>query len=128
LRQSTFEESVRYLVGLLNDRGLEINCEQLTAFVRVHRANLLCYRAYTPSLLPRTIEVSLYRATQRRSDRQSLPRDYGWDELLKSPINTSDVDADHFSILTRVPMREAGRPVHASVATATDVPAVVPAN
>ncbi|HXH41831.1 MAG TPA: amino acid adenylation domain-containing protein [Thermoanaerobaculia bacterium] len=125
LRRSTLEERVRYLVGLLNDRGLEINSEQLTAFYRVYQTNMLCYRAYTPSLLPRTIDVSLYRATQVRSDRQNLPRDYGWDELLPSPIRASDVQADHFSILAKVPIQDVGRAVHASIATATDVPAAV---
>jgi len=114
LRRSTFEDNVQFLASLLNDQGLAIDAEQLITFYRVYRANLLCYRAYTPSLLARTIDVSLYRATQGRSERQSLPRDYGWDELFPCPIRTSDVSADHFSILAKVPMRE----VYDSVAIA----------
>jgi len=109
LRQLSNEEKVPYLAGLLNDQGLEINGEQFAAFYRVYRANLLCYRSYTPPLLSRKIDVSLYRATQGRLDRLNLPRDYGWDQLLQSPIRTSDVEADHFSILEKVPIRGVGR-------------------
>ena len=99
LRQLSNQEHVHYLAGLLNDRGLEINSGQLAAFYRVYRANLLCYRTYTPSLLSRKIDVSLYRATQGRLDTLNLPRDYGWDRLLQSPIRTFEVEANHFSIL-----------------------------
>ncbi|HEX6100799.1 MAG TPA: amino acid adenylation domain-containing protein, partial [Thermoanaerobaculia bacterium] len=108
LRLLPFDEIVRSLAGLLKDRGLEIDSEQLTTFYGVYRANLLSYRAYTPLLLPRTIDVSLYRATQGRPERQDLPGDYGWDELLPSPIVASDVHADHFSIMAKVPIRDMG--------------------
>ncbi len=110
LRQLSNQEHVHYLAGLLNDRGLEINSDQLAAFYRVYRANLLCYRTYTPSLLSRKIDVSLYRATRGRPDPLNLPRDYGWDQLLQSPIRTFDVEADHFSILENLPIE---RSLHA---------------
>jgi hypothetical protein len=90
---------------LLKDGGFEIDSEQFVAFYHVYRANLLCYRTYTPSSLSRKIDVSLYRATQGRSALLNLPRDYGWDEVLQSPIRTTDVAADHFSILENVPIR-----------------------
>ena len=96
------EEKVHNLAGLLNDRGLEIDCEQFAAFYRVYRANLLCYRAYTPPPLSREIDVSLYRATQGRPDRLNLPPDYGWGRLLQRPIRIYNVEADHFSILKKV--------------------------
>jgi thioesterase domain-containing protein len=101
LRQLSDEEKVHYLADLLNDRGLEINREQFAAFYRVYRANLLCYRAYTPSLLSSKIDVSLYCATQRRPDQPNYPSDYGWRKLLQCPIRIYDVEANHFSILEK---------------------------
>ena len=106
LRQLSTEEGVRYLVGRLNDCGLETNGEQFAAFYRVYRANLLCYRTYTPSMLSRSIDVSLYRATQGHQNGPAMPRDYGWNQLLPSPIRIYDVEADHFSILEKVQMHE----------------------
>jgi len=99
LRELLDEEKVQYLVGRLNDGGMEINAEQFDAFYRVYRANQHCYRTYKPSPLPREVEASLYRATQGHQDVGDLPRDYGWSALLQSPIRTHDVEADHFSIV-----------------------------
>jgi len=87
---------------VLNDYGLEINGEQFAAFCRVYRANLLCYRTYKPSMLSRKIAVSLYIATQEHQDRTAMPRDYGWNQLLPSPIRIFQVDGNHFSILEKV--------------------------
>jgi amino acid adenylation domain-containing protein len=102
------EGKVHYIAGLLNGRGLEIDCEQFAAFYRVYRANLLCYRAYTPPSLSREIDVSLYRATEGHLDRLNLPPDYGWGRLLQSPIRIYDVEADHFSILKKVSITQIG--------------------
>src|SRR6266498_3379540 len=87
LRQSEEEENVRYLVGLLNDNGHEFHEGQITTFREVYRANLRCYRRYKPSM---------------------LPRDYGWNRLLQSPIRVYDVDGDHSSMLNKVQFLEAG--------------------
>jgi thioesterase domain-containing protein/acyl carrier protein len=105
LRRMSLDERVEYAVVLLNERGFDITAERFGAFYRVYRSDLLSYRNYRPSLLPRSIDVSLYRATRRRSDRTDLPRDYGWDQLLRAPVRAADVDADHFSILERVSLR-----------------------
>jgi amino acid adenylation domain-containing protein len=105
LRRMSFDERVEYAVALLNERGFHITAEQFAAFYRVYRSDLLSYRNYRPSLLPRSIDVSLYRATRHRSDRTDLPRDYGWDQLLRVPVRAADVDADHFTILERVSLR-----------------------
>jgi len=96
------EGKVHYIAGLLNDCGLEIDRKQFAAFYHVYRANLLCYRAYTPPSLSREIDVSLYRATEVHPDRLNLPPDYGWGRLLQSPVRIYDVEADHFSILKKV--------------------------
>jgi thioesterase domain-containing protein len=93
---------VQYIVNLLNDGGVEINGEQFATFYSVYRANLFCYRTYKPSMLSRKIDVSLYRATQGRQDDSTIPRDYGWNQLLPSPIRIYDVEANHFSILEKV--------------------------
>jgi len=108
LRQSEEEENVRYLVGLLNDNGHEFHEGQITTFREVYRANLRCYRRYKPSMLPREIDVSLYRATQGNSRASTLPSDYGWNRLLQSPIRVYDVDGDHSSMLNKVQFLEAG--------------------
>jgi amino acid adenylation domain-containing protein len=101
LRQSSSEENVQYIVSLLNDHGLEINDRQFAAFQRVFRANQVCYRAYKPPTLSHKIDVSLYRATQGRQDGPTMPRDYGWNQLLQIPIRVYDVEANHFSILEK---------------------------
>jgi len=44
--------------------------------------------------------VSLYRAIHDAD--LSLPRDYGWNQLLPRPARIYDVEADHFSILKEV--------------------------
>ncbi|MBV9495836.1 MAG: amino acid adenylation domain-containing protein, partial [Acidobacteria bacterium] len=105
LRELSFNEVIAEMADLLSECGVEIDAEQIATFYRVYRANVLCYDAYMPSLLPRTIDVSLYRATQGRAER-NLPHDYGWGELLQSPLNAADVHADHFSILTEMSMQE----------------------
>jgi len=102
LRRSSNEENIRYIVGLLNDRGLEISNEHFAAFHSVYRANLLCYRSYKPSMLSQEIDVSLYRAAQGHQDGLTLLRDYGWNRLLQGPIRIYDVEAHHFSILEKV--------------------------
>jgi thioesterase domain-containing protein/acyl carrier protein len=101
LRKMSSEERVQYLVDVMKECGFEIDRQQFAAFYRVYRANLLCYRTYMPSPLPRRIDVSLYRATQGRPEVVNVPPDYGWDDLLQSPIRAFDVEANHFSILER---------------------------
>jgi amino acid adenylation domain-containing protein len=102
LAQCSSEPSVEYFVSQLNDRGLEISTKQFTAFADVLRANLRCYRAYKPSILSHNIDVCLYRATQGHESQSTMPRDYGWNQLLPSPIRIYDVEANHFSILKEV--------------------------
>jgi thioesterase domain-containing protein/acyl carrier protein len=101
LRRSSNGETVQYIVHSLNKIGVEIDAGQFTAFLGVYRANESCYRRYNPPMLPRVIDVSLYRATQRHQERAILPPDYGWNQLLQSPVRLYDVDADHFSILKK---------------------------
>jgi thioesterase domain-containing protein/acyl carrier protein len=102
LQRSSGGENVQYIVDLLNDCGVEIDSEQFTAFYGVYRANLLCYRTYTPSMLPLKIDVWLYRATQGHQLGPTMPPDYGWNQLLQGPIRIQDVVANHFSILEKV--------------------------
>jgi thioesterase domain-containing protein/acyl carrier protein len=99
LQQSFREENVQYVVGLLNDCGVEINDVQFAAFYRVYQANLYCYRTYQPSPLPHEIDVVLYRATQGHEDGRMMPRDYGWNQLVPGPVRIYDVEANHFSML-----------------------------
>jgi thioesterase domain-containing protein len=105
MRQSPYNENLQYIVGLLEARGLEFNADQLATFHRVYRANLRCYYAYKPSRQSRHIDVSLYRATQTRQNGPHMPGDYGWNQLLLIPIRAYDVDATHFSILTKVELQ-----------------------
>ena len=93
------EAGLKYIAGLLHESGVDINDAQLSAFYRVYRANLTCYRNYKPSMLPRNIEVSLYVATQGNG---AAPPHRGWNELLHSPAQIYTVDADHFSLLSKV--------------------------
>jgi amino acid adenylation domain-containing protein len=102
LRRSTHEENIQYIVGLLHNRGLQVDAEHLAAFYTVYRANMLCYRTYTPVMLSREIDVSLYRATQGHQDGPMMLGHYGWNQLLQAPIQAYDVEADHFSILEKV--------------------------
>jgi amino acid adenylation domain-containing protein len=108
LRRSPLEENVQYLAGLLNESGLAIG-DQFAAFYRVYRANLLCYRSYTPSMLSQELDVSLHRATQAHQNRPDMPDDYGWNQLLQRPIRTYDVDATHLSILEKCTFNDDGR-------------------
>lgn len=101
LRRSSNGETVQYIVHSLNKIGVEIDAGQFTAFLGVYRANQSCYRRYHPPALPRAIDVSLYRATHPHQERAILPPDYGWNQLLQSPVRLYDVDADHFSILEK---------------------------
>ena len=93
------EAALKYIAGLLHESGVEVNDAQLSAFYRVYRANLTCYRNYKPAMLPRNIEVSLYVATQGNG---AAPPHRGWNELLHSPAQIYTVDADHFSLLSKV--------------------------
>src|SRR5262249_45921633 len=102
LRRSSTQANLQYMIGLFNDHGLELDSQQFAAFYEVYRANILCYRAYTPRMLSRKTEVSLYVAAQENGARLAIPPDYGWNQLLQSPIQIHDVDANHFSILAKV--------------------------
>jgi thioesterase domain-containing protein/acyl carrier protein len=110
LLRSENGEDARYLDSLRSDSGVEIDRNQFAAFQEVCRANLSCYRTYKPSMLPREIDVALYRATQRDSQAAAMPDDYGWNRLLHRPIRVYDVDADHYSILRTVQLHEVGSP------------------
>jgi thioesterase domain-containing protein/acyl carrier protein len=101
LRHSPHEENVQYITELLNDRGLEIGARQFAALYSVYRANLLCNRTYNPSKLSRKINASLYVATPRHKDGLTMPGDYGWNELLQSPVLIYEVESNHFSILRK---------------------------
>jgi thioesterase domain-containing protein/acyl carrier protein len=101
LRQSSSEENVQYISNLLAGHGVEVHASQLSAFLRIFRANQNCYRAYNPSKLPFKIDISLYRAMQTNHHGRNIPRDYGWNDLLQRPIRIHDVEADHFSILEK---------------------------
>jgi thioesterase domain-containing protein len=50
-------------------------------------------------MLPRDIDVSLYVATQGNG---AAPPDRGWNELLHSPAQIYTVDADHFSLMSKM--------------------------
>jgi thioesterase domain-containing protein/acyl carrier protein len=100
IKELSTEAALKYIAGLLQESGVEVNDAQLSAFYRVYRANLTCYRNYKPSMLPRNIDVALYVATQANGAATPLHR--GWNELLHSPVQIYTVDADHFSILSKV--------------------------
>jgi thioesterase domain-containing protein len=100
IKELSTEAALKYIVGLLHEGGVDINDTQLAAFYRVYRANLTCYRNYKPSMLPRNIDVALYVATQ--ADGAATPLHRGWNELLHSPVQIYTVDADHFSLLSKV--------------------------
>ncbi|HET8799245.1 MAG TPA: alpha/beta fold hydrolase, partial [Thermoanaerobaculia bacterium] len=121
-------ERLESLTRLLRERGLEIDSRQFAAFFNVYRANHDCYRKYVPGTLPRAISVTLYRATLGREERRSLAPDYGWNALLPSPIRTVDVEADHFTILDKVPLRAGtgARTGGGALEPSADIPDVVP--
>jgi thioesterase domain-containing protein/acyl carrier protein len=100
IKELSTEAALKYIAGLLHESGVDINDAQLAAFYRVYRANLTCYRNYKPSVLPRNIEVALYVATQGNGADTPLHR--GWNELLHSPVQIYTVEADHFSLLSKV--------------------------
>jgi len=99
IKELSTEAALKYIAGLLHEGGVEVNDAQLSAFFRVYRANLTCYRNYKPAMLPRNIDVSLYVATQGNG---AAPPHRGWNELLHSPAQIYTVDADHFSLLSKV--------------------------
>jgi thioesterase domain-containing protein/acyl carrier protein len=101
LRELSTEERFHYFADLLNKIGVEINAGQFAAFLNVYRANQACYRGYMPALLPVAINVSLYRAIERHQHDAMMPHDYGWNQLLQTPLRIYDVEADHFSILKK---------------------------
>ena len=100
IKELSTEAALKYIVGLLHEGGVDINDTQLAAFYRVYRANLTCYRNYKPSVLPQNIDEALYVATQ--TDGAATPLHRGWNELLHSPVQIYTVDADHFSLLSKV--------------------------
>jgi thioesterase domain-containing protein len=108
LRRSSDRENAEFFVALLKERGLlDVNVEQFAALMNVCRVNLTCYTTYQPSRLPRPIDVSLYRATEGRTDE---PEDYGWGPLLSQPLRAYDVaEANHYSVIEKVRLREPER-------------------
>ena len=90
-----------------------------------HLAEELKGLSISAAELSRQIDVSLYRATQARQDGPDMPRDYGWDRLLQSPVRTYDVEADHFSILDKVQIQGVASAFDSSIERAANVPAFV---
>jgi len=100
------KERSQYIVDLLKEYDLDITIEQFETFYSVFKANDRGYRVYKPQGLSQTIDVSLYRATENNiaewdQNERDLPDDYGWNQLLLDPINTYEVEANHFSILNK---------------------------
>jgi thioesterase domain-containing protein/acyl carrier protein len=114
LRQSSKDQNIQYIVGLLKSRGLEMTPEQFGAFYSVYRANQLCYRTYKPLMLTHQIDVWLYRAAPVDEGGPTMPRDYGWNQLLQKPIRVCDVEADHFSIVRKVHTHGLAEALHLS--------------
>ncbi|UAA39460.1 amino acid adenylation domain-containing protein [Paraneptunicella aestuarii] len=84
---------------LFESQGIEMAPEQFLAYFNVYKANQHCYHTYKPSKLGHEIDVTLYRARNSHREQMLIMDDYGWNELLQSPIKIHDVEADHFTLL-----------------------------
>ncbi|WP_139119077.1 non-ribosomal peptide synthetase, partial [Pseudoalteromonas sp. BMB] len=91
------DDRIDFICQLFELHGVTLNADQFTTLYRVYKADIHGYLSYEPAKLTEKIKVTLYRATQTRSS--NIPTDYGWSDLLVSPIRTSDLAADHHSIL-----------------------------
>ncbi|MFC6923593.1 alpha/beta fold hydrolase, partial [Microbulbifer taiwanensis] len=88
-----------FIVDTLNRDDIVITKSQFSAFKNVYRANCQCYLAYQPVALSRPLNVTLLRAAQRHREVEAAGDDYGWGVLMKNPLKTHSIDANHYSIL-----------------------------
>jgi len=96
----------RFIIGEAIDRLPP----EMRPFYQAHRTFLVEY-SVVPDLM-RNLDVAeepprhfLDMDAYGEYPFRDLPRDYGWDQLLRAPVRASDVDADHFSIMERVSLR-----------------------
>lgn len=95
---------VNQLLEALAKLGIAMEREQYDIVSGVFKANRDSYQRYQPPLLPRDIDVLLFRAVQTLPDLKGCPQDYGWGAVLNRSPRIHDLDGDHDSILR-------GRPV-----------------
>jgi thioesterase domain-containing protein len=101
LTQLSDNRRVSYIFDIFNSYGVNITEEQFGAFYNVIKASLYSYHSYRPTILSDSVDVYLYRATEKSEYKRKVCNDYGWNELLFNPVKIYDVKADHFSILDK---------------------------
>ena len=104
LRKVPENERCEYLYNIMSAQGFHLNREQFTTSFNVSTANDQCNRNYKPKKLSKDINVSLYRATN--GYYQEMPDDFGWNEFLCSPVKIYDIEADHLTIIDKLPIQK----------------------
>lgn len=118
LPQYTDDESLELeITSLLNSFDEDISASDFMAFYRVYKANLYCYQSYKPLPLNTKLKVNLFVANnsltiEEREGVMNPETDYGWNSLLKEPVKTTVLDADHHSILSSKWVRRIVAPFH----------------
>ena len=98
----SIEAQCEKATSLFNQHGVDIEAEQFITLFKVylqHDENYLKYQPAPYHSAPRgePVVVKVARAMQNQ-DFSQLDNDYGWQELFESKVQTSEFEADHYSI------------------------------
>lgn len=110
LRQIPDNQRSEYLHGVIAGLGHEIPKEQFIATFNAATASEQICLAYKPSSIAEKMDVTLFRAAE---GFPGAPDDYGWNQLLRQPIRKLDIEANHFSMLDKGPVKEVAKNIAA---------------
>lgn len=96
------DKRCEFLNDLLRENGYDWPKEQFAASYDAIIAGEKCYRSYKPKAINKKLEVVLFKATEGYIEGYiDLPEDYGWNNLLKDPIQIIPIKANHISIVDK---------------------------
>lgn len=102
LKQLPENEIPIFLNSVIKQNGFDWPQEQFSAAFNVIMSNEKNCRAYQPSKLPGEIDTILFKAIDGHiKGYENLPEDYGWNQVLTSPVQIHHIHGDHFSMINK---------------------------
>ncbi|TXI95780.1 MAG: alpha/beta fold hydrolase [Burkholderiaceae bacterium] len=95
-------KKIDYLIDCIKNSTIDFDENAIRQLYEAYMADVRCYLKYEPQPLGATVSFVLCKATSTIERQPSLPDDYGWARLAKASLRTVEIDADHYSILSRV--------------------------
>lgn len=114
IKQIPESEIVNHIYDNIKDLGFNFPKDQLTTSIHTTMANDKFCRAYKPSKLSDEVKVVLFKATEGYIDTyKNASEDYGWNGLLRNPVQIYPIEANHFSIIDKDNSKKIAKKINA---------------